>query len=94
MDGVRAACKNRPVSAQQVEALTSDVEASLRGIGSEVTSEQVGVAVLEHLSGLDHVAYLRFASVYKGFEDAHDFALEVGLLSKLTEPKHRNPASR
>ena len=47
------------------------------------------MAVLERLRELDEVAYLRFASVYKGFDDAADFEREVGLLTKATEPKRR-----
>ena len=52
-------------------------------------SDRVGMAVLERLRALDHVAYLRFASVYKGFEDLSDFEREVGELQKTTEPKRR-----
>jgi transcriptional repressor NrdR len=66
------------------------VEETLREISSEPTSQQVGVAVLEQLKALDDVAYLRFASVYKGFEDVGDFQREVGLLTKTTEPKRRS----
>ena len=56
--------------------------------GAEVRSEQVGVAVLERLRRLDEVAYLRFASVYKGFDHPSDFEREVGLLSEETaEPR-------
>ena len=55
--------------------------------GSEVTSEQVGLAVLDRLRDLDQVAYLRFASVYKGFDEPADFQREVKLLTKATEPK-------
>jgi transcriptional repressor NrdR len=55
--------------------------------GREVTSEELGVAVLERLRRLDEVAYLRFASVYKGFTDVGDFEREAGLLSKSTAPK-------
>jgi len=53
------------------------------------------VAVLEALRGRDHVAYLRFASVYKGFTDAGDFQREAGLLTKVTRPKtgRSGPAS-
>ncbi len=51
------------------------------------TSEQVGIAVLERLRVVDEVAYLRFASVYKGFEGVDDFRREVGLLTKTTAPK-------
>jgi transcriptional repressor NrdR len=87
--GVRAATKNRPVSAEAMDALAGEVEEAMRLLGSEPTSQQIGVAVLERLRRLDEVAYLRFASVYKGFEDVGDFEREVGLLSKATEPKRR-----
>jgi transcriptional repressor NrdR len=92
IDGVRAACKNRPVSDEAIDGLAGDVEDDLRALGAEVTSQQVGVAVLDRLRELDDVAYLRFASVYKGFEEAGDFAKEAGLLTKTTAPKHREPA--
>lgn len=85
--GVRAACKNRPVEPAAVEALALEVEAALRRFAPEVTSQQVGVAVLDRLRELDDVAYLRFASVYKGFEAAADFTREAGLLTKETAPK-------
>jgi transcriptional repressor NrdR len=85
--GVRAATKNRPVAHDDMEALAESVEASLRIAGPEVTSQQIGVAVLDALRELDEVAYLRFASVYKGFEEVDDFQREAGLLSKLTAPK-------
>jgi len=49
--------------------------------------ERMGLAVLERLQHLDEVAYLRFASVYKGFEGVDDFRREVGLLTKSTAPK-------
>ncbi len=87
--GVRAACKNRPVSDEALQDLAQLVEETLRVVSSEPTSQQVGVAVLEQLKALDDVAYLRFASVYKGFEDVGDFQREVGLLTKTTEPKRR-----
>ena len=85
--GLRAAAKNRPLSPALLEQIAAEVEESLRLEGSEVTSQQVGLAVLEALRGRDHVAYLRFASVYKGFTDAGDFQREAGLLTKLTTPK-------
>ena len=89
VEGVRAACKNRPVSDVQMEELAQSVEDALRAETTEPTSQQVGVAVLERLQQLDDVAYLRFASVYKGFEEAGDFQREAGLLTKTTEPKRR-----
>lgn len=89
VDGVRAATKNRPVTEEQLDALAQDVEDALRGLGAEVSSQQIGVAVLERLRDVDEVAYLRFASVYKGFEDVGDFQREVGLLTKTTAPKRK-----
>ena len=87
--GVRAATKNRPVEDLQMEVLAAGVEEEVRVQGGEVTSQQVGLAVLERLARLDDVSYLRFASVYKGFEDAGDFQREAGLLTKATAPKRR-----
>lgn len=86
--GVRAALKARPVGDGEAEALAAAVEEEMRGLpGAEVTSERVGRSVLEHLRELDPVAAVRFASVYKGFDDLSDFAREVTLLAKRTAPK-------
>ncbi len=85
--GVAAAAKNRPVSAEVMESLAGEVEEHARMAGAEVTTEVLGITVLERLKHLDGVAYLRFASVYKGFEDLTDFEREVGELAKATEPK-------
>ena len=87
IDGLRSATKNRPVTEQQLETMAQQVEDELREGGGEATSEQVGRAVLERLRLVDEVAYLRFASVYKGFEGVDDFRREVGLLTKTTAPK-------
>ncbi|HEY2427349.1 MAG TPA: transcriptional regulator NrdR [Acidimicrobiales bacterium] len=85
--GLQAAAKNRPLADAQLEDLAVQVEEEARLAGPEVASVQVGVAVLERLREIDEVAYLRFASVYKGFDDADDFAREAGLLTKATAPK-------
>jgi len=87
MAGVRAAAKNRPVTSADTEALGIEVEEQARLDGPEVTSQHVGRAVLEALRTLDPIAYVRFASVYKGFADLGDFEREVGLLTKSTQPK-------
>ena len=87
VSGIRQATKNRPVTEAQIEAWALAVEDELRATGPEVPSEAVGRAVLEQLRLVDSVAYLRFASVYKGFEDVTDFEREVGLLHKTTSPK-------
>ena len=88
VDGIRAAGKNRPISPEQMDTVAVDVEEAMRMLGPEVTSEQVGLAVLDRLRVLDDVAYVRFASVYKGFEDLGDFEREVAL-TKESEPKRR-----
>jgi transcriptional repressor NrdR len=87
IDGLRSATKNRPVTEEQLEMVAQQVEDELREDGSEPTSERVGIALLERLRLVDEVAYLRFASVYKGFEGVDDFRREVGLLTKTTAPK-------
>jgi transcriptional repressor NrdR len=81
ISGVRAACKGRPVSEDQLACLGQQVEESLRGAGwAEVPAHEVGMAILEPLSELDEVAYLRFASVYRGFESADDFEAAIAQL--------------
>ena len=85
--GVQAAAKGRPVTDDDLKALAAHVEQVVRANGLEVTSAQVGLAVLDALRHLDEVAYLRFASVYKGFDGAADFERELTLLAKGTAPK-------
>jgi transcriptional repressor NrdR len=85
--GIRRAAKNRPITDADIDAIGLEIEEQMREIGPEVDSQAVGLAVLDRLRALDAVAYVRFASVYKGFEDVTDFAREVGLLQKTTSPK-------
>ena len=86
--GLRAAAKSRPLSDDQLEAIAADVDDQLRLAGAgDVSSEQVGLLVLDQLREIDQVAYMRFASVYKGFDDAADFEREITLLTKATAPK-------
>lgn len=87
--GIAAACAGRPVDVATVERMAAELEEELHEEGAEVTTEAVGLAVLERLRALDPVCYLRFASVYKGFEDLADFEREVVLLQKTTAPKSR-----
>jgi len=85
--GIQRAVAHRPVDEGAVTAIAAEIEEELRAEGAEVSSERVGLAVLDRLRVLDPVSYLRFASVYKGFEDVTDFEREVGLLQKTTTPK-------
>ncbi len=79
--GVRKACKGRPVSDDDLARLGQQVEDALRESGSaEIAADEIGLAILEPLRALDQVAYLRFASVYKNFESANDFAKELASL--------------
>ena len=89
-EGIAAAAKGRPIEEDVIEQAAASIAEELRLLGPELTSEQVGFAVLEHLREIDHVAYMRFASVYKGFDDAADFQREITLLTKATEPKRHD----
>jgi transcriptional repressor NrdR len=88
VDGVRRSIKNRPITETELEALAEDVEESVRDMGIRpVPSGEIGRLVLDRLQVLDEVAYLRFASVYKDFQELNDFEREVGLLQKRMPPK-------
>jgi transcriptional repressor NrdR len=81
--GVRRACQGRPVSEDQLAILAQRVEDTIRSRGSgEVPSHEVGLAILGPLRDLDEVAYLRFASVYRGFESLADFEEEIAGLRR------------
>ncbi|MCU1428712.1 MAG: transcriptional regulator NrdR [Actinomycetia bacterium] len=84
--GIERAASGR-LDTATIATLVSTLEEELRTQGAEIESDRVGVAVLEHLRALDPVAYMRYASVYKGFEDLADFEREAGELQKTTEPK-------
>jgi transcriptional repressor NrdR len=79
--GVRRACQGRPVTEDQLAFLAQQVEEVIRSRGSgEIPSHEVGLAILGPLRDLDEVAYLRFASVYRGFESLSDFEQEIAAL--------------
>lgn len=72
--GVRKACQGRPVSEDDLALLAQKVEERVRSKGiAEIDADEVGLAILEPLRELDQVAYLRFASVYQGFDSLEDF---------------------
>ncbi len=79
--GVRKACQGRPVTEDDLALLAQRVEESVRASGiAEVEAHEVGMAVLPPLRELDEVAYLRFASVYRAFDDLEAFESEIALL--------------
>jgi len=82
--GIRKACEKRPVPTEKIQQLVEHVErAILKKFDKEVASNQIGELVMKRLYGLDDVAYVRFASVYRQFKDVEQFAQELqGMLSK------------
>ncbi len=81
VSGVRKACQGRPVSETDLAVFAQQVEETLRSSGvSIVSSEEVGKAILPFLSELDEIAYLRFASVYRGFKTLDDFEAAIAEL--------------
>jgi transcriptional repressor NrdR len=86
--GLERACEKRPISAQTIDAVIREVESELnQTMESEVQSSHIGELVMNRLRQLDHVAYVRFASVYRAFKDASDFVEEAQPL--LSEPQHK-----
>jgi transcriptional repressor NrdR len=80
--GILRALEKRPVSVEQIETTVGHIKHSLISTGErEVSSIRVGEMVMEHLRQLDHVAYVRFASVYRSFEDLNEFRQEIDKLS-------------
>ena len=79
--GVRKACQGRPVTEDDLALLAQRVEETVRASGvAEIEAHEVGMAVLPPLRELDEVAYLRFASVYRAFDDLEAFEAEIALL--------------
>jgi transcriptional repressor NrdR len=81
--GVKKACQGRPVTDQDLAQLAQRVEETIRQTGaSQVDANEIGLAILDPLRDLDEVAYLRFASVYRGFENLDDFEEAISSLRK------------
>ena len=87
-DGLRKALTRRPVADDAAERAADAIEAELRSSGSsEVPSSRVGALAMDRLRALDHVAYIRFASVYQSFEDLADLKREVDQLFAEGKPR-------
>ena len=92
--GVRRACQGRPVSEDALAQLGQQVEDAVRALGrAQLPAHEVGLAVLGPLRDLDEVAYLRFASVYRGFESLGDFEAEIARLRAERKPDLHDEAS-
>lgn len=84
LKGVQLACNKRPISSDEIENLVDRVENCLRDKNnSEIEAMQIGLEVMNELRELDEVAYVRFASVYRKFQDKEEFISELrGLQQK------------
>lgn len=78
LTGIQKACEKRPVSTEDIEKKADEIEAEVRKLeGKEISSKEVGEIVMRKLKSLDKVAYIRFASVYKEFDDLETFKKEL-----------------
>lgn len=76
--GIRKACAKRPVPAPVIERMVEEIEGEIQGLGQgEVATSVIGESVMERLKALDRVAYIRYASVYRDFQDIESFELAV-----------------
>lgn len=84
--GMQRALEKRPVSVELLEAAISRIKNNIRAMGErEISSRTLGELVIEELKALDKVAYIRFASVYRSFQDISEFRDEIDKLSKDTD---------
>jgi transcriptional repressor NrdR len=91
--GVRRACEKRPISAEAIDDLVSEVERRVRQSGQrEVASAQIGEVVMERLRDLDQIAYVRFASVYRQFADVGALRRALDELEARAENRGEHPA--
>ena len=83
ISGLKKALEKRAITDDTFKKLVNGVERGLQMLRkNEVTSNQIGQIVMKHLKKVDHVAYIRFASVYESFKDAHTFRKELNKLLK------------
>ena len=83
-------CRKRDIDPAKVDQLISGVQRQMETQGDEVTSARIGEAVMAGLKALDHVAYIRFASIYKDFSDPGDFAAIAERVEKEAVPTGQN----
>lgn len=83
LKGIITACEKRPISLAQMETIADDIESELyQSMEREIDTTTIGEKVMDRLKNLDEVAYVRFASVYKRFDDIHTFMEELkGLIN-------------
>lgn len=92
LHGIKLACNKRPVSGLQMEKMVEDIEGTIHSSGkTEIPSKEIGELVIGKLREVDEVAYIRFASVYRDFQDMNEFLDELNRLRKHKFP--RKPAA-
>lgn len=96
VNGLKRACEKRPVSVDTIETLVDGIERQLQERGDrEVSSREIGETVMRELHGLDAVAYVRFASVYRSFRDVHEFMRELeDLIAERRVAPRRRPTGK
>lgn len=87
--GIRHACWKRPVSEAQIDEMVNNITHQIENLHErEISSQFVGELVMKELRHVDHVAYVRFASVYRRFEDIGEFLNEIKSLTKKSSPEN------
>ncbi len=88
---IQVAVRKRPVSDDRVEKIVNSIQRRLESSGeAEIPSQVIGEYVMDALSNLDHIAYIRFASVYRDFREVKDFEDFVDTIDKLAKPQGEN----
>lgn len=88
INGLRKACEKRPVSLDDLEKIASNIDRVLQELHEkEISTHFIGEQVMDALRAIDEVAYVRFASVYRSFRDASEFAEELRRMKKLDDSK-------
>lgn len=92
--GLERACYKRPVSDAQLDAVVYEVENTIEAsFDAEVESRYIGELVMRHLRELDEVAFVRFASVYRQFQDVRDFVDELAPILREASPREESPCT-
>jgi transcriptional repressor NrdR len=92
LSGMTKACEKRPVSTESLESAASAIVTELEEeFGREIPSRVIGAKVMEHLHGLDEVAYVRYASVYRHFQDIGEFISEIQALERKVKSDATQP---
>ncbi len=91
MNGIKKACQKRPVSLRQMSAIVEGIESDFQNsMRAEVSTTEIGERIMNGLRELDEVAYIRFASVYRDFDDLDSFLEELDNLKKLKEEREKS----